>query len=62
MIITGATAVSKLVLRNRSLQKLNICHNKVGDDGISVIVEQIQHISTLTALYVSECGLSVKGN
>ena len=62
MIITGAIAVSKLLMRQHSLEQFNICYNNIGDDGISVIVEQLQHITTLTTLYVEECGLSVKGN
>ena len=62
MIITGAIAISKLLVGNCSLQKLNVCRNNIGDDGISVIVKQLQHITTLTTLYVSECGLSAKGN
>ena len=49
-------------MRHHSLEQLNICCNNIGDDGISAIVEQLQHITTLTTLYVSNCGLSAKGN
>ena len=62
MIITGAIAVSKLLMRHHSLEEFHVSNNNIGDDGISVIVEQLQHITTLTTLRVSECGLSVKGN
>ena len=61
MIITGAIAVSKILMGNCTLQVLNVSGNTIGDDGISVIVEQLQHITTLTELSVIECGLSVKG-
>ena len=61
MIITGAIAVSKLLVGNCSLQKLYLGCNNIGDEGISVIVEQLQHITTLTELWVAKCGLSVKG-
>ena len=61
MIITGAIAVSKLLMRNCSLRHLNVGHNNIGDDGISVIVEKLLHITTLTTLDVKDCGLSVKG-
>ena len=61
MITTGAIAVSKLLVGNCTLQELNVSSNDIGDDGISVIVEQLQHITTLTKLYVRRCGLSVKG-
>ena len=61
MITTGATAVSKLLMYNNTLQKLDVGGNTIGDDGLSVIVEQLHHITTLTWLNVIECGLSVKG-
>ena len=40
---------------------LNVNFSHIGDDEISVIVEQLQHNTTLTKLYVLGCGLSVKG-
>ena len=61
MITTGAIAVSKILMGNRTLQVLDMSNNSIGDDGISVIVEQLQHITTLTELNVVTCGLSVKG-
>ena len=62
MIITGAIAVSKFLMGNHSLQELYVSRNNIGDDGISVIAEQLQHITTLTTLDVASCGLSVKGS
>ena len=61
MITTGAIAVSKLLVGNCTLQELNVSFNDIGDDGISVIVEQLQHITTLTELDVRRCGLFMKG-
>ena len=61
MITTGAIAVSKLLVGNCTLQVLSVRYDDIGDDGISVIVEQLQHITTLTKLNVWGCGLSVKG-
>ena len=61
MITTGAIAVSKLLVGNCTLQVLDVSDNDIGDDGISVIVEQLQYITTLSKLYVYRCGLSVKG-
>ena len=47
---------------NYTLQMLDVSGNTIGDDGISVIVEQLQHITyTLTKLCVAKCGLSEKG-
>ena len=51
VIITGST----------TLRVLNIGWNEVGDDGISMISEELQHNISLTKLSVQECGLSVKG-
>ena len=62
MITTGAIAVSKLLVGNSTLQELDMCGNYIGDDGISVIVEQLHHNTTLTKLDVHYCGLSVKGS
>ena len=62
MITTGAIAVSKLLVENCTLQYLNVSLNAIGDDGISVIVEQLYHNTTLTELNVQGCGLSVKGS
>jgi len=53
--------MSKLLMGNYTLQELNVSGNNIGDDGILVIVQQLQHITTLTKLNVMECGLSVKG-
>ena len=58
MITTGAIAVTKLLVGNCTLQVLQLGYNDIGDDGISMIVEQLQHITTLN---VEQCGLSVKG-
>ena len=62
VIITGAIAVSKLLMGNCTLQVFDVSSNNIGDDGISVIVEQLQNITTLTKLVVTKCGLSVKGS
>ena len=50
-----------LLVGNYTLQVFSVTNNHIGDDGISVIVEQLQHITTLTELDVRGCGLSVRG-
>ena len=40
---------------------LNVSHNDIGDDGMAVILEALQHNKSLTILGVTKCGLSVKG-
>ena len=58
---TGINAVSQLLMNNYTLQILDVGYNTIGDDGLSVIVEQLHHITTLTELNVEWCGLSVEG-
>ena len=53
--------MSKLLVGNRTLQVLHVSGNAIGDDGISAITEQLQHITTLIRLYVQRCGLSEQG-
>ena len=62
MIIVGAKYISQLLNVTHTLQELNISANDIGDDGIAVISEALQHNKSLTTLYVLECGLSAKGN
>ena len=50
-VITGST----------TLRVLNVGWNDIGDDGILMISEELQHNKSLTELSVHRCGLSVKG-
>jgi len=59
-ITTGANCVGRL-LKNSNLQVLDIAVNSIRDDGISVILDGLQHNKTLTELDVHNCGLSAKG-
>ena len=61
MIITGAVYISQLLNVTHTLQELIMCSNDIGDDGMAVISEALQHNKSLTTLRVVECGLSVKG-
>ena len=51
VIITGST----------TLRVLDVAGNEIGDDGISMISEELQHNNSLTELSVESCGLSAKG-
>ena len=44
-----------------TLKVLNVDWNKIGDDGISMISEELQHNNSLIELSFRNCGLSVKG-
>lgn len=44
MITTGAITLSRLLVGNCTLDMLNVSGNAVGDEGVSVLVEQLQHI------------------
>ena len=61
MIITGAVYISQLLNVTHTLQELNMRSNDIGDDGMAVISEALQHNKLLTTLRVVKCGLSVKG-
>ena len=61
MIITGAVYISQLLNVTHTLQWLDMINNDIGDDGMAVISEALQHIKSLTTLEVAACGLSVKG-
>ena len=62
MIIVGAKYISQLLNVTHTLQELNIIHNNIGDDGIAVISEALQHNKSVTTLWVQECGLSAQGS
>ena len=61
MIITGAVYISQLLNVTHTLQVLDMSYNDIGDDGMAVISEALQHNKSLTKLWVNHCGLSVKG-
>jgi len=61
MIIIGAVYISQLLNITHTLQNLSMSYNDIGDDGMAVISETLQHNKSLTALRVAQCGLSVKG-
>ena len=50
-VITGST----------TLRVLDVGWNEIGDDGISMISEELQYNNSLTELSLWWCGLSVKG-
>ena len=61
MIITGAVYISQLLNVTHTLQELFMSWNDIGDDGMKVISEALQHNKSLTTLWVKECGLSMQG-
>ena len=50
-----------IITGSATLRVLNVSFNDIGDDGIAVISEALQHNKSLTTLLVVKCGLSVKG-
>ena len=61
IVITGAVYISQLLNVTHTLQELIMHSNDIGDDGMAVISEALQHNKSLTTLNVLQCGLSVKG-
>ena len=62
MIITGAVYISQLLNVTTTLQCLVMSRNDIGDVEMAIISEALQHNKSLTELWVSRCGLSVKGS
>ena len=50
-----------IITGSATLRVLNVSWNDIGDDGMAVISEALQHNKSLTTLRVIRCGLSVKG-
>ena len=45
-----------------TLRVLDVSYNDIGDKGMAIISEALQHDKSLTTLRVAQCGLSVKGS
>ena len=50
-----------IITGSATLRELDVNFNDIGDDGMAVISEMLQHNKSLTTLKVDQCGLSVKG-
>ena len=50
-----------IITGSATLRVLNVSNNDIGDDGMAVISEALQHNKSLTTLMVAMFGLSVKG-
>ena len=50
-----------IITGSATLRVLDVGNNNIGDDGMAVISEALQHNKSLTTLEVVKCGLSVKG-
>ena len=50
-----------IITGSATLRVLDVSINDIGDDGMAVISEALQHNKSLTRLGVGGCGLSVKG-
>ena len=62
MIVTGAVYISQLLNVTPTLQWLYMNGNdNIGDEGMAIISEALQHNKSLITLSVPGCGLSVKG-
>ena len=61
MIITGAVYISQLLNVTPTLHCLVMSFNDIGDEGMAIISEALQHNKLFITLDVAKCGLSVKG-
>ena len=53
--------ISQLLNITHTLERLNMNNIDIGDDGMAMISEALQHNKSLTRLDIAECGISVKG-
>jgi len=60
MTASGAAALSAGLTLNKSIRKLSMSSNEVGDDGIERITMSLAH-NQITELYVRECGITYAG-
>ena len=50
-----------IITGSATLRVLDVDYNDIGDDGMAVISEALQHNKSITILRVAGCGLSMKG-
>ena len=50
-----------IITGSATLRMLDVSHNDIGDEGMAIISETLQHNKSLTTLAVALCGLSVEG-
>ena len=50
-----------IITGSATLRVLDVSNDDIGDDGMAVISEALQHNKSLTRLRVAKCALSVKG-
>ena len=50
-----------IITGSATLRVLDVSENDIGDEGMAMISEALQHNKSLTTLGVEQCGLSVKG-
>ena len=50
-----------MLVKNTTLQYLNIGSNKISDDGVRYITEGLYCNGTLTELWLNNCNISVQG-
>ena len=62
MITTGVICIKTLLMENKKLQKLSIGSNQIGNEGVSAECEPLYNYNTtLTELWMFNCGISVEG-
>ena len=60
VITTGAISISQALMINKTLQKLSMWDNQIGNDGITAIARSLSN-SSITLLNVDKCSISVVG-
>ena len=50
------------LLDSTTLRTLDVSWNDIGDSGVAVVSEALQHSKSIATLDVYKCGLTLKGN
>ena len=62
MITTGVICIKTLLMENKTITKLDIDDNQIGDEGVSAVCEPLYNYNTtLTELWMDYSWISVKG-
>ena len=61
LLTTGASRIGEFLKNNSTLTILSMVGNSISNDGILQLMKGLLQNSTLTKLYMTDCGLSAKG-
>ena len=61
IITTGVIYIKTLLMKNKTLQVLNIGWNQIGNEGVATVCKVLHNNTNITKLRMDDCGISVEG-